>query len=200
MMTIKQLADELGVSKPTISKAMADLSINAEQIGNKFILNETQISQIKLKIMPKTENETATEVKKTQEKLQNSEEIASNQTFLFLQSQLDILAKQLEEKDKQISEKDKQLTEKDRQIAEKDKQLAAKDVQLTNAYSSMENTTAALTAAQALHAGTIQERLTEHSGTSDEDTIASGEFEEAAAQDDKKPSLKQRFKYLFFGE
>ena len=193
MMTIKQLADELGVSKPTISKAMSDLSIKAEQIGNKYILNETQISQIKSKITLKTESEVSAEVQKTQEKMQNSEEIANNQTFQFFQLQLDILARQLEEKDKQ-------LAEKDRQIAEKDKQLAAKDVQLTNAYSSMENTTAALTAAQALHAGTIQERLTEHSGTSDEDTIASGELDEAATQNDKKPSLKQRFKYLFFGE
>lgn len=193
MMTIKQLADELGVSKPTISKAMSDLSIKAEQIGNKYILNETQISQIKSKITLKTEREVSAEVQKTQEKTQNSEEIANNQTFQFFQLQLDILARQLEEKDKQ-------LAEKDRQIAEKDKQLAAKDVQLTNAYSSMENTTAALTAAQALHAGTIQERLTEHSGTSDEDTIASGKLDEAATQNDKKPSLKQRFKYLFLGE
>ena len=186
MMTIKQLADELGVSKPTISKAMFDLSIKAEQIGNKYILDETQISQIKLKIMPKTENETAEDVQKTQEKSQNSEEIANNQTFRFLQSQLDILAKQLEEKDKQISEKDKQLAEKDKQLA------------LAN--SALENTTAALTAAQALHAGTIQERLTEHSVTSEEENIANSEFDEAAAQNDKKPSLKQRFKYLFFGE
>lgn len=200
MMTIKQLADELGVSKPTISKAMSDLSIKAEQIGNKYILNETQISQIKSKITQKTESEIENESQKTQEKSQNSEEIANNQTFRFLQSQLDILAKQLEEKDKQISEKDRQIAEKDIQISEKDKQLAAKDVQLTNAYSSLETTTAALTAAQALHAGTIQERLTEHSGTSDEDNIANGDFDEAAAQNDKKPSLKQRFKYLFFGE
>lgn len=191
--TIKQLADELGVSKPTISKAMSDLSIKAEQIGNKYILNETQISQIKSKITLKTESEVSADMQKMQEKTQNSEEIANNQTFQFFQLQLDILARQLEEKDKQ-------LAEKDRQIAEKDKQLAAKDVQLTNAYSSMENTTAALTAAQALHAGTIQERLTEHSEISDEDIIASGEFEEAATQNNKKPSLKQRFKYLFFGE
>lgn len=191
--TIKQLADELGVSKPTISKAMSDLSIKAEQIGNKYILNETQISQIKSKITQKTKSEVSADMQKMQEKTQNSEKIANNQTFQFFQLQLDILARQLEEKDKQ-------LAEKDRQIVEKDKQLAAKDVQLTNAYSSMENTTAALTAAQALHAGTIQERLTEHSEISDEDIIASGEFEEAATQNDKKPSLKQRFKYLFFGE
>ena len=186
MMTIKQLADELGVSKPTISKAMSDLSIKAEQIGNKYILNETQISQIKSKITLKTESEIKNELQKTQEKLQNSEEIANNKTFRFLQSQLDILAKQLEEKDKQIAEKDKQLAEKDKQLA------------LAN--SALENTTAALTAAQALHAGTIQERLTEHSVTSEEENIANGEFDEAVVQNDKKPSLKQRFKYLFLGK
>lgn len=210
--TIKELADELGVSKPTVSKAIDALGIQAElrKVGNRFMLSESQAMAVKLQITQNGESETA---KKTQEilqakskKLQNetkksqeSEKNENDQTFQFLQLQLDILARQLEEKDKQLTEKDRQIAEKDIQISEKDKQLAAKDVQLTNAYSSLENTTAALTAAQALHAGTIHERLTEHSGIFEEDTIATREFEEDAVQNNKKPSLKQRFKYLFLG-
>lgn len=45
------------------------------------------------------------------------------------------------------------------QIREKDKQLEAKDTQITNLTLALENTTASLQAAQALHAGTIQTQL-----------------------------------------
>ena len=51
-MTIKQLADELGVCKQTISNAILQLDFQdtLHKVGNKYILSETQISQIKLQI------------------------------------------------------------------------------------------------------------------------------------------------------
>ena len=47
-MTIKQLADELGVCKQTISNAILQLNFQdtLHKVGNKYILSETQISQI----------------------------------------------------------------------------------------------------------------------------------------------------------
>ena len=51
-MTIKQLADELGVSKTTISKVVSGLGFNGKlhKVGNRYMLSETQISQIKSQI------------------------------------------------------------------------------------------------------------------------------------------------------
>ena len=51
-MTIRQLANELGVCKQTISNAILQLGFQdtLHKVGNKYILSETQISQIKLQI------------------------------------------------------------------------------------------------------------------------------------------------------
>ncbi len=48
--TIKQLANELGVSKPTISNVIVQLNLQDKlrRVGNRYILTETQIDQIKL--------------------------------------------------------------------------------------------------------------------------------------------------------
>ena len=48
--TIKQLANELGVSKPTISNVIIQLDMQDKlrRVGNRYILTETQIEQIKL--------------------------------------------------------------------------------------------------------------------------------------------------------
>ena len=54
-MTVKELADELGVSKPTISKAITELGLQGHltKIGNRFILEESEIEAIKPKIKRK---------------------------------------------------------------------------------------------------------------------------------------------------
>ena len=51
-MTIKQLADELAVSKSTIGRAIVQLGFQDQlcKIGNKYMLSETQILQIKLQL------------------------------------------------------------------------------------------------------------------------------------------------------
>ncbi len=50
-----------------------------------------------------------------------------------------------------------QLRVKDQQIATKDKQIAAQQEQLTQLTAALEHTTTSLQAAQALHAGTMQQ-------------------------------------------
>lgn len=102
--TIKQIAVELGVSKPTISKAISELGIQAEQIGNRYVLNEMQISQIKSKLMQKLKTENENKTENSQENLKKTEKIANDQSFQFLQSQLDVLAQQLTTKDKLIEQ------------------------------------------------------------------------------------------------
>ena len=89
-MTIKQLADELAVSKSTIGRAIVQLGFQDQlcKIGNKYMLSETQILQIKLQLS-KDEEEKSLQVN---QETQNS----------ILQEQLSILNKQLAIKDHQI--------------------------------------------------------------------------------------------------
>ena len=156
-MTIKQLANELGVSKTTISKVVSGLGFNGKlhKVGNRYMLSETQISQIKSQIsqFSQTDEEEKSQTSQTneQEKIQIS--LLEKQNAI-LQEQLSILNKQLLVKDEQI----KLLQE----------QLIAKDVQIGQVTTAMKSMATALTAAQALHAGTIQKQLTEHSETADQ--------------------------------
>lgn len=129
-MTIKQLADSLGVSKPTVSKAISDLGLQGKlhQVGNRFVLEETEIQAVKSQILQTP-------------KPQESQETQAEKTLIsLLESQITILAQQLQVKDNQI---------------------AAQQEQIKTLTDSLRDTTAALTAAQALHAGTIQQQLTE---------------------------------------
>ena len=172
-MTIKQLADELGVCKQTISNAILQLNFQdtLHKVGNKYILSETQISQIKLQI--KTEKSPKTpklpnRAEEDEEKIQSETDFSvkspkmpkssktpkspnetEKSTILFLENQNGILREQLAILNTQLMIKDDQIRLLQEQIG-----------QLTAA---MENLTTALSAEQALHAGTIQKQLAEHS-------------------------------------
>lgn len=161
--TIKELADELGVSKPTVSKAIDTLGIQGElrKVSNRFMLDETQAAAVKSQILQSGETETAekpqeeteTEPPKPQSEVEKS-------LISLLESQITILQEQ--------------LTAKDAQIATLGKSLQDTTAALTAAQDALQSTTAALTAAQALHAGTIQQQLTDRSGSSgeqSEDTV-----------------------------
>ena len=159
-MTIKQLANELGVCKQTVNNAILQLNLQdtLHKVGNKYLLSETQILQIKSQIKtPKTSkstkstNENEDNEEKTQEttaffekstKMPKSTNEKEKSTISFLELQNEILREQLVIKDNQIRLLQEQIG------------------QLTNA---MENLTTALNAEQALHAGTIQRQLSEHS-------------------------------------
>ena len=162
-MTIKQLANELGVCKQTVNNAILQLNLQdtLHKVGNKYLLSETQILQIKSQIKtPKTSkstkltNENKDDEEKTQEttaffekstktpKTSKSTNEKEKSTISFLELQNEILREQLVIKDNQIRLLQEQIG------------------QITNA---MENLTTALNAEQALHAGTIQKQLTEHS-------------------------------------
>ena len=58
-MTIKQLASELGVSKPTVRSVITELGFHDKlrKVGNRYMLSDMQISEIKLKMSNKSENE-----------------------------------------------------------------------------------------------------------------------------------------------
>ena len=179
-MTIKQLANELGVGKTTINRVITqlDLQDKLHRVGNKYMLSEMQIEQIKLKMMI------------IQELHQSNQEIQ----ILVLKEQLSMLDRQLTVKDNQIQmlqeqliSKDIQITEKDRQIKLLQEQLIAKDNQIGQITTAMESMATALTAEQALHAGTIQKQLTEHS------------VMEQQPSDEEQPKQKQGLFTRLFG-
>ena len=174
-MTIKQLAAELNVSKPTIRKIITKLGFWDDicKVGNRYVLSEEQISQIKSRIEPvKSETEPV-----------KSETTNQNALIEVLQKHLSLLNEQLSIKDDQIRTYQEQIRLLQDQLISKDRQIE----QLTTA---MENTTAALTASQALHAGTIQRQLTEQNSNK----------ENTAPDDPEQPKQKQGFFSKFFGK
>ena len=175
-MTIKQLANEMGVSKPTIRNAISELGLQGKlcKIGNRYMLSDDQIMKIKLQISEKSKNEVLPKSEKTEksesEALPKSEKTEKSESEVLPKSEKtesevsqkskkmenDIWREQLAVKDGQIKLLQEQLIVKDRQIDLLQEQIS----QLTSA---MESMATALTASQVLHAGTIQKQFTEHS-------------------------------------
>ena len=130
MKTIKQIADEIGVSKTAVRKKIANLGLQSSlrKNGNQFAIGEEQERIIKSAFL---QNETQTE---------NANLVCEKtETSLRLVSDL-------------VSTLQEQLREKDRQIQQQQQSIK----ELTAA---LENTTASLKAAQALHVGTMQQNL-----------------------------------------
>ena len=169
-MTIKQLASELGVSKPTVRSVIAELGFQGKlrKVGNRYMLSDMQISEIKSKMSNKSENEVHSELEKT-EKSKNeiqpkSEKTEKSESEVQLKSEKtenNIFIEQL--LNKQLAVKDEQITMFQAQLAVKDRQINLLQEQISQLTAAMENLTASLNAEQALHAGTIQKQLTEHS-------------------------------------
>ena len=129
MKTIRQIADEIGVSKTAVSKQIANLGLRSglRKNGNQFAIDEHQETLIKEAFSEKSQTEIEN---KTQTKSQTENHEVSD-LVCVLQATIDTLQGQLEVKDRQIEK-------------------------LTEALIAAQQTAAA---AQALHAGTIQQQL-----------------------------------------
>ena len=182
-MTIRQLANELGVSKTTINKIISGLGVQhtIQKVGNKYLLSETQILQIKMQLAQnekskienlksqtddqksKTENlksQTDDQKSKTENLKSQTDDQKSKTENLKSQTDNQNLILILE---KQLSLLNEQLAIKDEQIMDYREQIRFYQEQILMLTQSLHDATTALTAAQALHAGTIQKQLTEHS-------------------------------------
>lgn len=123
--TIRQIADEIGVSKTAVSKQIANLGLRSglRKNGNQFAIDEHQEALIKEAFSEKSQTEI-----ENQTQTENHE---VSDLVCVLQATIDTLQGQLEVKDRQIEK-------------------------LTEALVAAQQTAAA---AQALHAGTIQQQL-----------------------------------------
>lgn len=97
MATIKEIADELGVSKTAVNKKIDNLGLRNKlsKIGNQFTLNKNQEELIK----------SAFEKKETQTKTKTKTQ-TETETFPAI---VCVLQKELEQKDKQINDLMEQL-------------------------------------------------------------------------------------------
>ena len=171
-MTIKQLADELAVSKSTIGRAIVQLGFQDQlcKIGNKYMLSETQILQIKLQLSKDEEEKSLQASPKTLHEEEKSLQ-ADSKTLHGEEKSLQANSKTLhgEEKSLQANQEmqkailQEQLSILNKQLAIKDHQIQILQEQIGQLTVTMESMATALNAAQALHAGTIQKQLTEHS-------------------------------------
>lgn len=156
--TIKEIADELGVSKTAVSKQIANLGLRSSlrKNGNQFAIENQQEKLIKMAFQKKRQQEIVTENSVSDEQSQTkSQTTNANQSQTanhevcdlvgVLQTTVDTLQAQLAVKDEQIRELNARLAECSTAL------LAAQET----ARAAQETARAA----QALHAGTMQQQL-----------------------------------------
>lgn len=136
MKTIRQIADEIGVSKTAVNKQIANLGLRSglRKNGNQFAIDEHQEALIKQAFSEKSQTETENQ-SQTKTQTENHE---VGDLVCVLQATIDTLQGQLEVKDRQIEQQAQTIT------------------RLTDALAAAQQTAVA---AQALHAGTIQQQL-----------------------------------------
>ena len=170
--TIKEIADELGVSKTAVSKQIANLGLRSSlrKNGNQFAIENQQEKLIKMAFQKKIQQEIVTENSVSDEQSQTESQTANaNQSQTanhevcdlvgVLQTTVDTLHAQLAVKDVQIRELNARLAECSTAL------LAAQET---------------ARAAQALHAGTIQQQL------SDGEDHAAGVPDEQSAPNNRR--------------
>lgn len=136
MKTIRQIADEIGVSKTAVNKQIANLGLRSDlrKNGNQFAIDEHQEALIKQAFSEKSQ----TEIENQSQTKTQTENHEVGDLVCVLQATIDTLQGQLEVKDRQIEQQAQTIT------------------RLTDALAAAQQTAVA---AQALHAGTIQQQL-----------------------------------------
>ena len=175
LMTIKAFSEAAGRSQQTIYKQIQTrlASYVHEKDGQKFIERRALAEVFKIgKVQPiqPEKNQKSPEQLNTEQRL-----------YAAMQTTIDLLQEQ-------IKVKDQQLETRDRQIAAQQEQLA----QLTTA---LEKTTSSLQAAQALHAGTMQQMLPETEPEVSVTEAAAEPIHEAAGE---QPEGKPRKRWQFW--
>lgn len=135
MKTIREIADELNVSKTAVRKKIANLGIGNQfaKIGNQFAINEEQEKLIKsafLEVRKDKQSETKTETANLE---------IGNQFAFF----------------------EREMEAKNRQIEVLQQTIVSQQEIIEKLSQNLESVSHALEASQALHAGTMQERIEE---------------------------------------
>jgi len=219
-MTIKQLADELGVSKPTIRNIVSKLGIQSKlrKVGNRYTLSDTQITQVKLQISKnevlsesektkKSESQALSESEKSEKSksqmLSESEKTEKSKSQMLSESEKTkkLESQMLSESEKlknsivreQLSILSKQLTVKDTQIQMLQDQLITKDSQIQL----LQEQIGQLTAAMESMANALTGAQALHAGTIQKQLTGHNDRVEQSS-DPEQPKQKQGFFSKFF--
>ncbi len=110
MKTIKQVADELNVSKTTIRNTLKDLKLEStlQKNGNRLLISESTETALKRAILNESKSKTETE---TESKTETEKRVFSDfsEVVTILQKQAETLQKELEAKNQQITALNTQL-------------------------------------------------------------------------------------------
>ena len=108
MKTIRQIADEIGVSKTAVSKQIANLGLRSglRKNGNQFAIDEHQEALIKQAFFEKTQ----TEIENQSQTKTQTENREVGDLVCVLQATIDTLQGQLEVKDRQIEQQAQTIT------------------------------------------------------------------------------------------
>lgn len=176
-MTVKEIADKCGVSEQSIrawcrrnnipkvpqrkesseKKVAKPAYLITDEVAERICVYYAVYNNLKENESTETSETQGNEVSETSE----STETAEITLISALQAQIDTL----QQHNALLSE----------QLSTKDNQIAMQADQIKQLTESLRDTTAALTAAQALHAGTIQKQLTEQQANSE--SVSEGEPE-----------------------
>lgn len=145
--SIRQIAEELGVSKTAVRKQIANLGLQSglRKNGNQFAIDESQEAQIIRAFSGKLQTENGNQFANQTETSSRTENHEVSDLVSVLQTTVTVLQEQLQVKDQQIAQQ--------AQIIDR----------LSDALAAAQQSAAA---AQALHAGTIQHQLSEDAGDS----------------------------------
>ena len=143
--TIKELAEELGVSKTAINKKVSDENRKLwfSKIGNKFVINETGQKAIKSMFFNENENSNQQLVgeKTKTETHKNANQVPELEVLSLLEQQLNQKDMQLQEKDEQIKQMQKLLDHQQQLTLQANQQIEKlqEQLQLTYTDESSEN-------------------------------------------------------------
>ena len=143
--TIKELAEELGVSKTAINKKVSDENRKLwfSKIGNKFVINETGQKALKSMFFHDNENSNQQLVGETTtpETHTNANQVPELEVLSLLEQQLNQKDMQLQEKDEQIKQMQKLLDHQQQLTLQANQQIEKlqEQLQLTYTEESSEN-------------------------------------------------------------
>lgn len=145
--SIRQIAEELGVSKTAVRKQIANLGLRSglRKNGNQFAIDESQEAQIIRAFSGKSQTENGNQFANRTETSSRTENHEVSDLVSVLQTTVTVLQEQLQVKDQQIAQQAQTID------------------RLSDALAAAQQSAAA---AQALHAGTIQHQLSEDAGDS----------------------------------
>lgn len=172
LMTIKAFAEAAGRSQQAIYKQIGTrlASYVHEKDGQKYIERRALEEVFKIGDIQPIQPEKAPK--------SPEENNVEQRLYATLQATIDLLQEQ--------------LRVKDQQIATKDKQIAAQQEQLTQLTAALEHTTTSLQAAQALHAGTMQQL-----GAAEQESVQ-GEFADPVPETEpvqEAPAERRRWRW-----